>query len=214
VAVYGHAYSSEWSRREHNRRQQEKFDQVASFFERPIPADIWGRMEAIVAGAAIQEGESVLDVGTGTGALIPIILAYSPGQLIACDLSGEMLKRARLRFGDRVTFYQRDVLELADELGPVDVMIFNACFSNMHDQVEAARVAANLLRPGGRLVISHPMGSAFVRHLHQEDPLMVPHLLPDEQEARSLLQAAGLELVNFTDEPLLYSLVGRKPPKP
>ena len=168
-------------------------------------------MEGIVAEAAIQQGESVLDVGTGTGALIPIILTYCPARVVGCDLSGEMLRRARRRFSDRATFYQRDVLELARELEPVDVVIFNACFSNMYDQGDAAHSAADLLSPGGRLVISHPMGLDFIRHLHQEDPRMVPRLLPNEQEACSLVRSIGLEVLSFTDEPLLYLLVAKKP---
>ena len=195
-------------RREHNRWQQEKFDQSVSFFEQPIPPDVWERMEAIVAGAAIKETDSVLDVGTGTGALIPIILTYCPARVTACDLSGEMLRRARQRFEDKVVFRQQDILELAGGSDPVDVIIFNACFSNMYDQKEAAQAAAGLLRSGGRVVISHPMGRDFACRLHESDPLMVPHLLPDEQEARRLLLAAGLELLHFTDEPLLYLLIG------
>ena len=211
---YGHPYESERSYKAHVLHQQERFDQAVSFFEQPIPADVWERMQAIVAGAAIQRGETVLDVGTGTGALIPIVLAHRPGRVAACDLSGEMLQRAQQRYGDKATFHHRDVLDLVTELDPVDVIIFNACFGNMYDQAEAAKAGASLLGPGGRLIISHPMGKDFARHLHEEDPLMVPHLLPDEHDARSLLEAAGLELLRFTDEPLLYLLVGRKAQSP
>ena len=202
---------SRGSRQEHNRLQQDRFDGVAPVFEQPIPADVWVRMETIVASASIRQGDTVLDVGTGTGALIPIILTYSPGRTVACDLSGEMLKRARARYGDAVTFYQRDVLEMVGELGPVDVVIFNACFGNMHDQDAAAGAAADILRPGGRMVISHPMGQGFARHLHEEDSLLVPHVLPAEEEAVRLLSGAGLEITQFIDEPLLYLLVGVKP---
>ena len=198
-------------REDHNRLQEERFDQVAYVFEQPIPDDVLERMEAIVSAAGIEEGDSVLDVGTGTGALIPLILARNPRSVEACDLSGEMLRRARNRYGDQVTCHLRDMMDMAGEVDPVDVVIINACFGNMYDQGAAIGAAATMLVPGGRLVISHPMGRDFSRRLHEGDAQLVPHLLPDEARTRALLQDTGLEFVRFTDEPLLYLAVARKP---
>jgi ubiquinone/menaquinone biosynthesis C-methylase UbiE len=44
---------------------------------------------------------AILEVGTGTGALIPCLRECAPSaQLVSVDLAGEMLRRARLRCAD------------------------------------------------------------------------------------------------------------------
>ena len=42
----------------------------------------------------------------------------------------------------------------------------------------ALRAAASVLAPGGRAVITHPLGAAFVDELHERDASVVPAGLP------------------------------------
>jgi SAM-dependent methyltransferase len=48
-------------------------------------------------------------------------------------------------------------------MAPFDAAFFNAVFGNLHDQREALLRVALLLRPGGHIVISHPLGSEWLR---------------------------------------------------
>lgn len=192
-------------RQAHNRRQAEAFDQAAPMFEQPIPAEVAARLAAIVTEAGLSPGCTVLDVGTGTGALLPHILERRPASVVACDLSAEMLRRAQARFGDRVRFLQTDVVDLPSEEGPFDAVFFNACFANLYDQRAAVQAAAAMLKPGGRLVVSHPMGRVFVCYLMDQDPTIVVGELPPTQRVfRLLLKDTGLTMVRFRDEPELY----------
>ena len=61
-----------------NERQRKIFDRLYSRFLEPLPRDVLDRMERIVAAATIAPGETVLDVGTGTGALLPLINLCGP----------------------------------------------------------------------------------------------------------------------------------------
>ena len=70
-----------------NAAQRDAFDRSHHLFLVALPDVVVERMERIVAAPAIRPGEVVLDVGTGTGALIPQIRRYEPGRLFACDLS-------------------------------------------------------------------------------------------------------------------------------
>src|SRR5579859_1340010 len=81
----------------------EMVDHLVDFFDRIAPAyDAWagglhGKVaSALVALAAPQKGEHVLDVGTGTGACAHLAAArVGKGNVIGIDLSDRMLVTAR-----------------------------------------------------------------------------------------------------------------------
>ena len=81
-----------------NAKQRQAFDTVYDRFLVDLPQDVCARMERIVAASDIQAGENVLDVGTGTGALIPDIRKYQPGRIYVCDLSSKMLAQVAQRY--------------------------------------------------------------------------------------------------------------------
>jgi len=66
--------------------------------EPPLPEGVPERLARIVASAAILEGDVVLDVGTGTGILVPLIRPYRPAQIYGCDLSSKMLAKLRKNY--------------------------------------------------------------------------------------------------------------------
>ena len=171
---------------------------------RPLGRLIEPAAQILVREAAVGAGQRVLDVGTGTGVLISFILKHHPSRVLACDLSGEMLQRASLRFGDRVAILQADVVDISLDRGPFGVVFCNAAFGNVYDQRETLEAIAGLLGPTGRLVISHPMGSAFVRMLKEGSPQYHLKDLPNEMQLLQLLDGTGLILDQFTDEPDLY----------
>ncbi|MBI2862197.1 MAG: class I SAM-dependent methyltransferase [Chloroflexi bacterium] len=195
------------TRREHNRRQAEVFDRVVGFFEQPIPEDIQGRLASIMTEAELEEDQAILDVGTGTGVLLPLILKVRPSRVVACDLSAEMLARAKAQFGDHVTFFRCDVIDIDRELGPFDRVFCNAVFPNFFDPVQALLALQRLLRLNGRVIVSHPMGRDFVKELRRNSPDLELHELPDAEEMDQLAKLAGFHIARFRDEPLLYVAV-------
>lgn len=201
------------ARMRHNRLEALAFNRVADDFLKPIPEDIVARTALIAASARIRRGHVVLDVGTGTGVLLPYILRARPAKVVACDLSEEMLKRARQRFGNDVLFVQADVVDLSPALGPFDRVLCNAVFGNLYDQQQALAAICRLLKPRGWLVISHPMGRDFVHGLMQQRPGMVLHDLPDEQQLAAMCAAAGFRVVSFVDEPSLYIAIAQRAPR-
>ncbi|MBW2266755.1 MAG: hypothetical protein JRF28_11470 [Deltaproteobacteria bacterium] len=74
-----------------NQIQNDFFSGLIHVFDPPLPEGVLNRLEQIVATAQIKKGEYVLDVGSGTGVLIPLIDAYTPQAIYACDLSRTML---------------------------------------------------------------------------------------------------------------------------
>ena len=198
-------------RQKHNLYQRRIFDKSVDCFRQVIPADIEKRTQKIVAAANLAADDRVLDVGTGIGVLIPYIQRFGVRYIVGCDLSAAMLSEARKRYPD-VDFWCGDVIDLPRELGPFDVVLFNAVFGNMWNQRNALVSASAHLNPSGRIVISHPMGAAFAERLRAEDPKMIPHSLPDKKRAAQLIRGLPLKIRRFCDEKQLYLCVVERVP--
>jgi len=50
------------------------------------------------------------------------------------------------------------------------------------------------------LCVTHPLGSQFVRQLHEDDPKMVPHLLPTLSEFQQLARTLPLQIAGIVDK--------------
>ena len=194
--------------KEINRMQREQFNRLFHLFEPPLPEGVPERLEKIVAAANIENGNVVLDVGSGTGILIPLIQKYAPGRIYACDLSEAMLSQLHKNYPDVETIHS-DVRDLSLPDSCVDVVIINACYANIADKVGAFKNMGRMLKPGGRMLISHPLGKSFVQSLKRNAPYSLDDF-PIKTEAEKLFSPFGFDIRAFIDEPSLYILVNVK----
>jgi len=194
--------------RQINQRQQALFDRLYRLFDPPLPEGVPERLEKIVAAGRIARGETVLDVGTGTGILIPLIWKYAPLHIHACDLSEAMLEQLRKNH-PRVSAFLADVRDLTLPDASLDVVFINACYPNIVDKQGAFANIARMVKPAGRLVVSHPMGRAFIDNLKRSVSFPLDDF-PDRRAAGKILTAFGFDLLEFVDEAELYILVGEK----
>ncbi len=188
-----------------NGKQRQAFDAVYDRFLVALPQEVCARMERIVVAPDIQAGENVLDVGTGTGALIPDIRKYRPDHIYACDLSSKMLAQVAKRYPE-VERQQCDIRDLDLPAACVDVVFMNGMYGNIADKPGALRNIMRMLRPGGRVVISHPEGRGFVEGLVRSEPFPIT-TLPSPDEARAFLGSYGLTVTQYTDEEKLLIVV-------
>eukprot|EP00892_Ulva_mutabilis_P003187 jgi/Ulvmu1/1286/UM011_0010.1 len=202
------------------RTQQQIFDTKVEDFKAQLPASIAQKLERIAASACLSNGDRVLDAGTGTGNLIPYIQEQGPKDILAVDVSPNMLAEVTSRFGHNpvlgntaaVRTWLGPIEELPPHQGRADTIFMNAVFGNLSDPPAALWKACNLLNPGGRIVISHPEGREWHTKLHKAQPDMVPHLLPDKAQLEEMVHALPLQLQSFDDEPEFYCAVLSVPP--
>jgi SAM-dependent methyltransferase len=109
----------------------------------------------------LQEGETVVDLGSGAG--IDVFLSSKQvgprGRVIGIDMTDEMLERARRNAKKggytNVEFRKGDIEEAIpiDEKS-ADVVISNCVINLTTDKVKAFKEINRILRDGGRIVIS------------------------------------------------------------
>ena len=191
-----------------NELQRRSFDELYQLFEPPLPEGVPGRLERIVASGEIVEGTAVLDVGSGTGIMVPLIRKYEPARIYACDLSSAMLGQLSKNYAYAETILG-DVRDLELPDGSLDAVFVNACYPNIIDKATAFSNISRMLRPGGRLVISHPLGRSFIEVIRKGTPFPLDDF-PERADAESLLRAFGLAISGFFDEPEFYLLVAKK----
>ncbi len=125
-----------------------------------------------------------------------------------------MLERVKEKF-PQVIVHLCDIRDLPLPDDSLDVVFINACFSNIMDKSKSLTNLYRIVRQQGRLVISHPLGRNFIVELKKHTPFHLD-MLPDEEDARGLLELHGFEVIRFRDEPGFYLVVAKttKPDEP
>jgi arsenite methyltransferase len=112
------------------------------------------------AGADLEEGETVLDLGAGAGAdvLLSARRVGPTGKAIGLDMTDEMLALARTHAREagieNVEFVKGYIEEIPLPDASVDVVISNCVINLSADKGKVLREAARVLRPGGRFAVS------------------------------------------------------------
>jgi ubiquinone/menaquinone biosynthesis C-methylase UbiE len=166
------------------------------------------RLERIVASGEIKKDASVLDVGSGTGIMVPLIREYEPARIYACDLSETMLRQLSENYAYAETILA-DVRDLRLPDASLDVVFVNACYPNIVDKAAAFSNISRMVIPGGRLVISHPLGKSFIGVIRKGTPFPLDDF-PERAEGDALLRDFGFHIKSWIDEPELYILVAER----
>jgi ubiquinone/menaquinone biosynthesis C-methylase UbiE len=164
-----------------------------------------------VAVAALQEGQLVLDLGSGGGFDVfqAGLKVKASGRVIGVDMTPEMLAKARKNIEqyressglDNVEFRLGEIehLPLADS--SVDVVISNCVINLSPDKAQVWREIFRVLKPGGKVSVSD---LALRKPLPESIRNMVDALVGCVagavlvEETKAMLEQAGFSIVNLT----------------
>jgi 2-polyprenyl-3-methyl-5-hydroxy-6-metoxy-1,4-benzoquinol methylase len=202
---------------DHDHALAAAFDNTAAQFEQaPVQSDP-AKLARLVRVADLPAGGRILDAGCGPG-LVAEALLQAGYRVLGVDLSAEMIARARKRcaqYGERATFEQKSLFD-SSLAGPFDGAISRFVLHHTPDPLAFIRRQAELLRPGGVLVVGdhttdpeparrewHQRIESARREWHQRiecarDHTHTRNLTPGELV--DLLAAAGLREVRLFEE--------------
>lgn len=182
---------------EHRRSIQDEFNRAApGFAERTS-----GRFDDmdVVEFSRVRPGESVCEVGAGTGNFLSLFSGHA-GWLVAADLTPGMLMEARRRYAD-VTVVCTDGFRLPFRSGSIDVVASAQTLHHIFAPVPFLKEMARVARPDGRVLVvdqvaPESLEKATVRH--RLDVLRDPsHAATRPASAfRIVMGAAGLEILD------------------
>lgn len=190
-------------------------DEIAAYFDER--ADSWDESgcsgESRVQGAVLslvdlKPGDSVLDLGCGTGVMIPFYLAAQAGKIVAVDVSEKMVERAREKFGGEPSVELRasDALSL-DEGERFDAAVIYNAYPHFPDKLALVEKVYRMLKPSGRFVVAHGSGKDAINRHHEAVAAGVSCGLRAASE-ESVLWADKFEIEALVDTPGFYAFSG------
>jgi demethylmenaquinone methyltransferase/2-methoxy-6-polyprenyl-1,4-benzoquinol methylase len=195
------------------RDQKEYFNSVAEVWDKHAHNDE-KKIGRILDLIHIREGSRILDVGTGTGVLIPYLSERtgSLGSVTGIDQAEKMIMRAKEKFGmENVSFITGNVFELLPEENAFDYITCYNVFPHFEDQEESVRYLAGLLKSGGSLLIFHSGSRDKINRMHRnKSPEVRDALLPAMEVMKDYLEDAGLTVVLTADNEEMFAIAGRK----
>ncbi|MHB8093613.1 MAG: class I SAM-dependent methyltransferase [Candidatus Aminicenantales bacterium] len=185
------------------------FDERASRWDRDhaCPAED-SLIPLIVPFFRLERGLRVLDLGCGTGKLVPRFLegVGRSGSVVEADFSCEMLKACRgKKFGANVHFVRMDGQGPAFRNGTFDRLVCFSLFPHIDDQPAALGAFRRLLAPGSPLIIAHTMGREELNaHFIKVGGPVGEDRLPANDAMRVMLADAGFRNPEIVDRPHHY----------
>jgi ubiquinone/menaquinone biosynthesis C-methylase UbiE len=160
--------------------------------------------------ADLHVGESVLDLGSGSGmdSFVAALQVGPQGRVVGVDMTDEQRTNAgRLRDRDgfaNVVYLKGYIEAIPCEAGTFDAVISNGVINLSADKAAVFREVARVLKPGGRLALSDivtevPLPERVVCNSTLWAACIGGAMQQDDY--RAAIEAAGLTLVRVQDNP-------------
>jgi len=163
----------------------------------------------------VGPGETVVDIGCGTGNLTRALLdrLSTKGRVVAVDFSPGMVAVARRKIADpRVAWNIADARRLPMEDGWCDRVFCLGVWPHFEDPAAVAREVFRVLRPGGRLHVWHLISRQRVNEIHSSKGGAVGRdLLAPAEETAAVLASAGFGIEALEDSERRYLVSARRP---
>ncbi len=190
--------------------QVEFFNSVASNWDNMINVDEY-KINHLLSKLDIKNGDFILDVGTGTGVLIPFLSKLNPnGHIKAVDISCNMLEVAKNKFKtiDNVDFELINV-EFDDMPYKFNKIVLYSMFPHLENKTDTIKkLVENNLLNDGKLMIAHSNSRDYLNNLHKNsDESVSESRLIEVNKQRILFEEVGLKVEKSFEDDNIYFLV-------
>lgn len=197
------------------------FDSAASGWDSICfhdPSRLFGLMRLAGLGGADFSGREgrILDVGTGTGVLIPFIRHFCGFEIDAVDSSRPMLEAAgeKLKEYGGIRYIHCDAADAEAVIyssGPVyDAVFMYSVVPHFSDRAKVFRLVRGALKPRGKLIVFHSQSRAAINGVHESTDGVGYETLPPAAVIARETSDAGLEAKCIMDTEYSYLIICQK----
>ena len=190
--------------------QVDFFNSIAENWDNTIKVDK-EKINKLLSQISITSGDSILDVGTGTGVLIPFYKEINKDiKITGVDISEGMLKVAKRKFSnlENVRF---DLIDIENEIinSKFDKIVLYSMFPHLSNRVETIKkLVENNLNKNGKLLIAHSDSREFLNNLHKDtDERVSEDRLIEINKQKELLEEANIRVTKAYEDDEIYYLV-------
>lgn len=149
------------------------FDKLAPVWDDNEVLSTPERVNRILDFIDLKPGQTVLDLGTGTGVLLPHIAQRIglEGKLVAVDYSSGMLQRAKEKFSDLIPNPEFLNIDFENDNidGKFDRIILYCVYPHLHTPIDTLKWLEKVnLKDGGIITIAFPCGPDYINNIHKE----------------------------------------------
>lgn len=156
---------------------QQFFDEVADVYAHEDTSLI----DELLDSMYFSTCKRILDLACGKGIISQKLAERNNGEVIAIDISSEMIKYAKERVNDpRVTFLNEDYYKFKAE--PFDAIICFDAFPHFLDIEGFVEKTNELLKDDGLLVIAHDCGRGELNTHHKQQAMGISRRLKTPEE--------------------------------
>jgi len=152
----------------------------------------------------LKRGQHVLDVGTGTGILIPFLLQIigESGSIFAIDYAEKMVEKCKLKYS-HIKNVEIKLLDVEKDKLPSESFDAVTCFGlfpHLEHKEKALKNIYQAMKPEGHLIIAHALSSKEIKTHHQKaaSPILSDKL-PEKVEMTRLLKSVGFNKIHVED---------------
>jgi len=190
--------------------QVDFFNSIAEKWDSTIKVDE-KRINKLLSQISITNGDSILDVGTGTGVLIPFYNAINKdGKVTGIDISQGMLNIAKRKF-TQLNNVKFKILDVENEFieEKFDKIVLYSMFPHLNNKVETIKkLVNNNLKENGKLLIAHSDSREFLNNLHiNTDERVSEDVLIDVNIQKRIFESANLKVTKAYEDDEIYYLV-------
>jgi ubiquinone/menaquinone biosynthesis C-methylase UbiE len=192
------------------------FDKLSEIWDASGPSPSAAVVESFLRKLNLASGSTILDIGAGTGMMIPYLFELKPEKVIAVDLSEQMLSKLRAKYEERynhqLVVIQGDVHYLSFQEETIDAAICNGVYPHFNDKTKALAELYRVLKPGGVLTINHFAGRTYINQVHggASHPLIRKDLLDPVTDLALQVERAGFKNLEMADNENEYYLIAKK----
>jgi ubiquinone/menaquinone biosynthesis C-methylase UbiE len=197
-----------------NLKKRDFFNENAGIWDE-ITVHNLEKVQYITEMLGIHSYDRILDVGTGTGIMIPFYERYLVNaRVVAVDYSEKMIKGARSKYPEKehplVSFVVSDVYELKYD-ADFDLAVCYSCFPHFVDKPLAIKILSKSLKKGGRLVVAHSDSAKKINGVHMNGGAEIGNdFLPSMEHLKQMMKESGLAVIFERDDEDYFICIAKK----